>query len=70
MIRSGGKAFQIPSVMQTSRKLGMIQLGDVLIDLVDQGLVEPQEAYMKSTDKNAFMTMLKTRGMELAPMSA
>jgi twitching motility protein PilT len=64
-----GKAFQIPSVMQTSRKLGMIQLGDVLIDLVDQGLVEPQEAYMKSTDKNAFMAMLKTRGLELAPMS-
>src|SRR4029078_10926420 len=32
-----GKAFQIPLVMQTSRKLGMILLGDVLIDLVDQG---------------------------------
>ncbi|MEO7368128.1 MAG: type IV pilus twitching motility protein PilT [Gemmatimonadaceae bacterium] len=60
-----GKAFQIPSVMQTSRKLGMILLGDVLIDLVDQGLVAPQEAYMKSTDKNAFMTMLKNRGHEL-----
>ena len=60
-----GKAFQIPSVMQTSRKLGMIQLGDVLIDLVDQGLVAPQEAYMKATDKNAFMTMLKSRGLEL-----
>ena len=61
-----GKAFQIPSVMQTSRKLGMIQLGDVLIDLVDQGLVAPQEAYMKATDKNAFMTMLKSRGLELS----
>ena len=60
-----GKAFQIPSVMQTSRKLGMIQLGDVLIDLVDQGLVEPQEAYMKCTDKAAFMVMLKNRGHEL-----
>jgi twitching motility protein PilT len=60
-----GKAFQIPSVMQTSRKLGMIQLGDVLIDLVDQGLVEPQEAYMKCTDKASFMTMLKNRGHEL-----
>lgn len=60
-----GKAFQIPSVMQTSRKLGMILLGDVLIDLVDQGLVAPQEAYMKSTDKNAFMAMLKNRGLEL-----
>ena len=61
-----GKAFQIPSVMQTSRKLGMIQLGDVLIDLVDQGLVAPQEAYMKATDKSAFMNMLKARGHETA----
>ncbi|HEU4879629.1 MAG TPA: type IV pilus twitching motility protein PilT, partial [Gemmatimonadaceae bacterium] len=58
-----GKAFQIPSIMQTSRKLGMIQLGDVLIDLVEQGLVEPKEAYMKSTDKSAFMVMLKNRGL-------
>ncbi len=57
-----GKAFQIPSVMQTSRKLGMIQLGDVLIEMVDQRLVEPQEAYMKATDKTSFVTMLKNRG--------
>jgi twitching motility protein PilT len=60
-----GKAFQIPSVMQTSRKLGMIQLGDVLIDLVDQGLVEPKEAFMKSTDKPSFMAMLKNRGHDI-----
>jgi twitching motility protein PilT len=57
-----GKAFQIPSVMQTSRKLGMIQLGDVLIELVDQGQVAPQEAYMKATDKAGFVAMLKARG--------
>ena len=61
-----GKAFQIPSVMQTSRKLGMIQLGDVLIDLVDQGLVEPKEAFMKSTDKQSFTAMLKTRGHDIS----
>ena len=61
-----GKAFQIPSVMQTSRKLGMIQLGDVLIDLVDQGLVEPKEAYMKATDKPSFMTALKNRGHDVS----
>ena len=60
------KSFQIPSIMQTSRKLGMIQLGDVLIDLVDQGLVEPKEAFMKSTDKTSFMTMLKTRGHDVS----
>ncbi len=57
-----GKAFQIPSVMQTSRKLGMILLTDVLIDLVDRGIVEPREAYVKATDKSAIMSLLKARG--------
>ena len=61
-----GKPFQIPSVMQTSRKLGMILIGDVLIDLVDQGLVAPKEAYIKATDKTAFMGMLKSRGHDTA----
>ena len=61
-----GKAFQLPSVMQTSRKLGMIQLGDVLIELVDQGVVAPQEAYVKATDKASMLSMLKTRGHDTA----
>ncbi len=65
-----GKAFQIASVMQTSRRLGMIQLGDVLIDLVDQGQVMPQEAYMKATDKTAFASMLKTRGHDVGFLQA
>ncbi len=56
------KAFQIPSVMQTSRKLGMILLNDVLADLVDQGQIEPKEGYMKATDKQAFLNTLKNRG--------
>ncbi|HLE56866.1 MAG TPA: PilT/PilU family type 4a pilus ATPase, partial [Rhodothermia bacterium] len=43
MIREG-KAFQIQSVMQTSRRLGMVLLGDVLLDLVEKGIVEPKEA--------------------------
>ena len=63
-----GKAYQLQSVMQTSRKLGMVLLGDVLIDLVDQGIVEPKEAYMKATDKQAFMNALKTRGHDISFM--
>ncbi len=43
---------------------GMIQLGDVLIDFVDRGIVSPQEAYMKANDKQAFLAMLKHRGLE------
>jgi len=56
-----GKTFQIPSVMQTSRRHGMITLGDALIELVDDGQVEPKEAYMKSADKVAFLALLRAR---------
>ncbi len=48
-----GKTFQIPSIMQTGKKQGMIQLNDALFELVAKGLVEPQEAYLKTIDKGA-----------------
>ena len=56
------KTFQIASVMQTSRRSGMITLNDSLIELVDGGLVEPKEAYMKATDKVGFTQALRSRG--------
>lgn len=65
-----GKAFQVPSVMQTSRKLGMILMSDVLIDLVDRELVEPREAYLKANDKAGFMNLLKSRGHEVGALGA
>ena len=61
-----GKTFQIPSVMQTSKRHGMTTLGDALIELVDAGTVEPKEAYMKSSDKLAFLSVLKARGHDTA----
>jgi twitching motility protein PilT len=57
-----GKTFQIPSVMQTSRRLGMVTLNDALIELVDGKLVEPREAYTKAVDKASFAGMLRQRG--------
>ena len=57
-----GKAFQLQSVMQTSRRLGMVLLGDVLLELVENGNVMPKEAYMKANDKPAFILALKNRG--------
>jgi twitching motility protein PilT len=56
------KTFQITSVMQTSRRSGMITLNDALIELVDGGQVEPKEAYMKATDKTGFTQALRSRG--------
>jgi twitching motility protein PilT len=59
-----GKTFQIPSVMQTSKRLGMVTLNDALLELVDTGQVEAQEAYSKAVDKTSFVMSLKTRGVD------
>ncbi|MDQ4080593.1 MAG: type IV pilus twitching motility protein PilT [Gemmatimonadota bacterium] len=60
-----GKTFQIPSIMQTSRRLGMVTLNDALIELVDKRQVEPREAYLKAIDKLIFANMLRQRGHDL-----
>jgi len=56
-----GKTFQIPSILQTSKRLGMVTLNDALIELVDAKLVEPREAYVKASDKQGFAVMLRQR---------
>lgn len=56
-----GKTFQIPSAMQTGRNHGMVMLNDALFEHVQNGTVEPRDAYMKAVDKTGFETML-TRG--------
>lgn len=61
-----GKTFQLPSVLQTSRRLGMVTMNDALIELVDAEKVEPQEAYLKATDKVGILHMLKQRGKDLS----
>ena len=60
-----GKTFQIPSIMQTNRKVGMIMLNDALMELVDGKVVEPREAYLKSADKASLLTSLKQRGHDV-----
>jgi twitching motility protein PilT len=57
-----GKTFQIPSVMQTHRKVGMVTLNDALMELVEGRLVEPREAYMKAVEKQGFAQALKAKG--------
>jgi twitching motility protein PilT len=47
-----GKTFQIPSVMQTAKGIGMATMNDSLLDLVKRGLVEPSEALGKAVAKN------------------
>jgi twitching motility protein PilT len=59
------KTFQIPSIMQTSRKLGMVTLNDALFDLVEKKLIEPDEAYVKSVEKSGLAASLKAKGFKV-----
>ncbi len=61
-----GKTFQIPSIMQTSKRIGMVTMNDTLIGLVEQKLVEPKEAWMKSVEKPAFVASLKVKGFDVS----
>ncbi len=61
-----GKTFQIPSIMQTNRKGGMVTLNDALMELVDAKLVEPKEAYMKAVEKTGLASALKAKKYDVA----
>jgi twitching motility protein PilT len=65
-----GKTIQIPSIMQTSKRLGMIMLNDALIALVDSGEVSPAEAYQKASDKAGMLVMLKQRSHDTGFLDA
>jgi twitching motility protein PilT len=61
-----GKTFQITSLMQTSKRQGMITLNDALIQLVEKKIVSPEEAYLKSSDQKGFELLLRERKIKLA----
>ena len=49
-----GKTYQVPSVIATSRELGMQSMDGELKRLVQVGLVTPEEAYMRAVGKKEF----------------
>ncbi len=61
-----GKTFQIPSVMQTSKKLGMVTLNDSLLQLVDEHAVTTEEAYLMAVDKSGLEAAFRARGLKLS----
>jgi twitching motility protein PilT len=61
-----GKTFQVPSIIQTSKKLGMITLNDALLELVEKKVIEPDEAYTKAVEKAGLVASLKAKGFKLS----
>jgi twitching motility protein PilT len=60
-----GKTFQIPSIIQTSKQLGMVTLNDALIELVEKKEISPDEAYTRSAEKAGLVGSLKSKGHKL-----
>jgi twitching motility protein PilT len=64
-----GKTHQIPSVMQTGKKEGMVTMDQSLLDLLMKGVISAEEAYAKAQHKAEFMPYLKG-SRPTAPMMA
>jgi len=60
-----GKTHQLTSQMQMGAKTGMKLLNDSLVELVQKGLVDPTEAYMKSVSKDELVAKLSHIGQRV-----
>ena len=61
-----GKTYQLKSVMQTGRKLGMQTMNDHLLEHVLSGDVSAEEAYIKSADKALMKQAFKNNNISLS----
>ena len=52
------KTFQIPSVIQTGKKFGMMSLDDAIMEHLNAGRIDPDDAYNKCIDKSKFRQFL------------
>jgi twitching motility protein PilT len=54
-----GKTFQIPTVLQTGKKFGMQSLDDAILDHLEKGRINPEDAYLHCLDKVRFRAFLR-----------
>jgi len=62
-----GKTHQITSQMQMGGKSGMRLINDSLTQLVKDGVVDPQEAYLKAVDKEGLLGSFQAVGVRFDP---
>ena len=55
-----GKTFQVPSIMQTGKKYGMVTLNDALVDLARRGAITAEEAQIRAVDKASIVAALRS----------
>jgi len=60
-----GKNYQIATLMQTNKALGMQMINTHMLELVANNTVEPAEAIDKAIDKENMKTLLKGKGIQV-----
>src|SRR6187455_2800405 len=53
------KTYQIPGMLQVGKKYGMQTLDDAILDVLNKGMISPEDAYSRAIDKTKFRAMLK-----------
>ena len=64
-----GKTYQIGSIMQTGKAVGMTTMNDSLLELIRKKLVDPEEAILKSNSKADLRAALERAGLSSGPAS-
>src|SRR5688500_14412798 len=59
------KIFQIPTVMQTGRKLGMCLMNDRLVRLAKYGVVSPDGAVARANEKASLISAFQQAGIKV-----
>jgi twitching motility protein PilT len=59
-----GKTFQIQSMMQVGKAIGMVTLNDALMDLITRKVITPEEGYGKAIDKAGMDMIMKRAGID------
>ena len=60
-----GKSHQIPDIISSGKRLGMLAMDDSLRDLVRSGTIDPQRALEKAIDKDSMRRWLKEHGSQV-----
>jgi twitching motility protein PilT len=64
------KMFQVGSIMQTSKRMGMVTMNDALMALVESGEISAAEAHANATDKAGIVAALLAKGLDGIPDAA
>jgi twitching motility protein PilT len=64
---SEGRISQIPAAMKTGRAYGQRLMNEALVDLIQQKLLDPMEAYNHCMDRDGFITACNKAGINFDP---